>query len=599
MKLILHFFFFFLFFCSFSNENKLIAGLGGLGRETWGAGGIEHDIEVNPIEDIEEQAIESESENIKKKKGIKSIELKNIDPNTIGVLSNKEGLGYEMWKGSERKFVEKYLTLLPINKESNVAIDLTKKLLLTSANTPSGEGENNLFTIRIKKLLELGDLENTKLLIDSLSDYEKNEEIQKIEVEINLSFNNFDLVCSSIDEKIKKYKSDIYWKKIQIFCQILNDETHKANLGLSLIKEHENFNDDIFLNIVDSLIYKEEIDISQYTDIDLLNLTMTRIGKIILPDDLSFPNDPLFLSMLYRMPNVPIETRIRALEQSQKLISIPEDIIQEMYNSYEIKENETKFSLDSDFPDLGPATQAILYQRAIKEDSNENKAKIIKQAFNLAQENKNYSLIVKLNLETLLEIKASKKLLWFANTASKALFYSNELEMAFDWYKLLINNRNDNINIFIDLMEIWPIAEIFKLYEKDYQNKKELNISQEEIIESISKFQLQDETLSFNTIGLYFLETFGIKINPSIWLATLEENQDNSLIMPNSSIISLIDFATKNNRVGEAVLLILIAADGNELIKFNPFFLQKIITSLDRLGLGEKVKDLIIETLIS
>ena len=69
--------------------------------------------------------------------------------------------------------------------------------------------------------------------------------------------------------------------------------------------------------------------------------------------------------------------------------------------------------------------------------------------------------------------------------------------------------------------------------------------------------------------------------------------------MPNSSIISLIDFATQNNRVGEAVLLILIAADGNELIKFNPFFLQKIITSLDRLGLGEKVKDLIIETLIS
>ena len=135
-------------------------------------------------------------------------------------------------------------------------------------------------------------------------------------------------------------------------------------------------------------------------------------------------------------------------------------------------------------------------------------------------------------------------------------------------------------------------------YEKDYQNKKELNISQEEIIESISKFQLQGETLSFNTIGLYFLETFGIKINPSIWIATLEENQDNSLIMPNSSIISLIDFATKNNRVGEAVLLILIAADGNELIKFNPFFLQKIITSLDRLGLGDKVKDLIIETLI-
>ena len=177
--------------------------------------------------------------------------------------------------------------------------------------------------------------------------------------------------------KIKKYKSDIYWKKIQIFCQILNDEIHKANLGLSLIKEHENFNDDIFLNIVDSLIYKEEIDISQYADIDLLNLTMTRIGKITLSDVTTLNDDPLFLSMLYGMPNVSIETRITALEKSQKLISIPKDTIEEIYNSYEVKGHEMKFPLDNEFVDLGPATQAILYQRAIKEVNIENKAKIL------------------------------------------------------------------------------------------------------------------------------------------------------------------------------------------------------------------------------
>jgi hypothetical protein len=298
------------------------------------------------------------------------------------------------------------------------------------------------------------------------------------------------------------------------------------------------------------------------------------------------------------MPNVPIETRIRALEQSQKLISIPEDIIQEMYNSYEIKENETKFSLDSDFPDLGPATQAILYQRAIKEVNIENKAKILKKALDIALEHKSYSLIVQLNLETILEIKPSKTLLWFANTASKALFYSNELEVAFEWYELLIKYKDDNIDLFIDFMEIWPIAEIYKLYEKDFQNNTEFNISQEEIVKSINKFELQNEKLNFNTQGFYFLETFGIKINPSIWLATLEVSEDNLLIMPNSSILSLLEFAANNNRVGETVLLILIAADGNELNKLNPFFLQKIIKSLDRVGLGGKVKDLIIETLI-
>ena len=48
---------------------------------------------------------------------------------------------------------------------------------------------------------------------------------------------------------------------------------------------------------------------------------MTRIGKITLSDVTTLNDDPLFLSMLYGMPNVSIETRITALEKSQKLIS--------------------------------------------------------------------------------------------------------------------------------------------------------------------------------------------------------------------------------------------------------------------------------------
>ena len=64
------------------------------------------------------------------------------------------------------------------------------------------------------------------------------------------------------------FKKNLFWKKIQIFCQILNDEISKANLGLSLIKEDKNFNDDDFLSILDNLIYKEDIDGSQFQNIN-------------------------------------------------------------------------------------------------------------------------------------------------------------------------------------------------------------------------------------------------------------------------------------------------------------------------------------------
>ena len=199
--------------------------------------------------------------------------------------------------------------------------------MLSSADVPHGLSKDNLAFIRIKKLIELGDLENAKLLIDSIEDNQKSEMLRKIEVEINLSLNNFDLVCLDIDEQIRNYNKDLYWKKIQIFCQILNEEINKANLGLSLIKEDNEFNDDVFINIVDSLIYKEDIDSSQFYNINLLNLPMPRVGKIALKDDLFINDDPLFMSMLYRMPNATVETRIKVLEKSQKLISVPKDIL--------------------------------------------------------------------------------------------------------------------------------------------------------------------------------------------------------------------------------------------------------------------------------
>ena len=121
------------------------------------------------------------------------------------------------------------------------------------------------------------------------------------------------------------------------------------------------------------------------------------------------------MSMLYRMPNATVETRIKVLEKSQKLISVPKDIIEEIFNSYEVKENEIQLSLNDEVVDLGPATQAILYQSAIREDNDENKARILKQALERAIEKNNYPLIVNLNLETILEIKPSKKLLRTVN----------------------------------------------------------------------------------------------------------------------------------------------------------------------------------------
>ena len=569
--------------------NDLFAGLG---TTTWGPGGIKRDVEVNEIEEIESE--EKQKDTSDSNDEFKAIELNNIDSNTIGTITEDEGgLSYNMWAGSEINIIKDYLKNVPINKESNLAIDLIKKLLLSTAAVEGSKGDTDLILLRISKLIELGDFENAKSLIDLMVETE-NEEILIKQTEINLSLNNFDIVCLDIEERRKKFKENFFWKKVEIFCQVLNNEANKANLALTLLREDESFSDVNFLKIIDSLIYKDEIYNENLDNLDLLNLTMTRVANINIKESYVLKDDPLHLSMIYRMSNVPIKLRIKAIEKSKKLLNLPIETIEEIYNSYDVKEKDKKISLKEDIL-LGYETQAILFQMAIAEDDKEKRAKIIKKSLKLASANGNFSLISRLNLNSLLEIKPSKKLSWFAIYATKALLISNKTDEAIKWYEVLKKEKDNNIELFNNFVDLWVILEFFNLKNNESEYK---NISQNEILKSINQYQLKNESLKFSTFGFYILEVFGKKINPEFWLINLDNQEIESKHLPNSSLISLLKHSSKNNKIGETILLILMSLNGQNFSQLHPFFLQIVITSLNQIGLKEKTFDLVIETLI-
>jgi len=565
----------------------------GLGDSEMSPGGWKRNIEVNEIEepDVEDKQKDSSEDN----NDFKSIELKEIDANTIGTMTKDDGgLSYDMWSGSKRDIIQDYLQNVPINKESGLAVELFKKILLSNADVPESKNDStDYLLIRVNKLIELGDFENAKSLIDLIPNID-NEEILIKKNEINLLLNNFDLVCLDVEKNRIKYKKNLFWRKVEIFCQILNGETNKANLALTLLKEETNFNDENFLKIIDSLVYKEEINDENLDELNLLNLAMTRVANINIKENYVLKEDPLFLTMIYRMPNVPIKLRIEAIEKSKKLLNLPTDTIEEIYNSYDVKEKDKKISLDDNIL-LGFDTQAILFQMAIAEDDNEKKAKILKKSLELALINGNYKLISELNLNSLLEIKPSKNLSWFANHAAKSLLILNKIEEAMDWYEILEKEKDKDAELFNYFVELWTIVEFYNLKNEE---KKYENVSQNEILKSINKFQLQNKDFRFSLLGFYILETFGVKINPDFWLIKLDNQEIETKQMPDSSLISLLKYSANNKKIGETILLILMSLNGKNFNQLHPFFLQIVITSLNQIGLEEKAFDLAIETLI-
>ena len=95
----------------------------GLGDSEMSPGGWKRNIEVNEIEVIDPE--DKEKEAFENNNDFKTIELKEIDVNTIGTMTKDDGgLGYDMWAGSKRNIVQDYLKNIPINKQSDLAIEL-------------------------------------------------------------------------------------------------------------------------------------------------------------------------------------------------------------------------------------------------------------------------------------------------------------------------------------------------------------------------------------------------------------------------------------------------------------------------------------------
>ena len=158
-----------------------------------------------------------------------------------------------------------------------------------------------------------------------------------------------------------------------------------------------------------------------------------------------------------------------------------------------------------------------------------------------------------------------------------------------------MNLSNRLFELFNNFIELWVIVELLNLKDKENQYK---NISQNEILKSIDKFDSQNKKLVFDTLGFYILENFGVKINPQFWLINLDNQEIESKQLPNSSLISLLKYSSKNNKVGETILLILMSLNDKNFNQLHPFFLQIVINSLNQIGLQENAFDLVIETLV-
>ncbi len=149
--------------------------------------------------------------------GIEVSRLSAFDPDSVGTLDpGGGGLGHDLWRGSDRRTVERLLPRLPGVLRSAALRDLARRLLLSNAVSPTsrrGEIPANLLALRVDRLAALGDYAGLNDLLAVVPQRYDDESIARARVESRLLQGDPATACQEVRYGVGVRPDAGYWRK--------------------------------------------------------------------------------------------------------------------------------------------------------------------------------------------------------------------------------------------------------------------------------------------------------------------------------------------------------------------------------------------------
>ena len=158
----------------------------------------------------------------------------NVDGPTVGLLDEDSGgLGHDMWSGASRLNLEDELTRIPIVSADPVVRDLARRILLSRADTPLGPSHHALITIRLRRLLEGGLLEEAGNLAVQV-DLPNDPEFAEVQAQAFLYAGHSQDICG--DKTRRRLQSaEEFWLELRTYCYVAQGNADAADLTRSIL----------------------------------------------------------------------------------------------------------------------------------------------------------------------------------------------------------------------------------------------------------------------------------------------------------------------------------------------------------------------------
>jgi len=561
--------------------------------------------------------------------------LMTINPDTAGVLNLSEGgFGVNMWSGTSRRMLSGLIAQLPVNIRSEVMRDLMRRLLLSTATLPEGmAGDGAYIARRVGLLAAMGDTLSVSRLLDATPGRANINQLMRYEADVRFLANDNARACSLAAGQISNQAS-VYWQKAFIFCQALAGEHDKAALGVSLLQETGD-QDEAFYALVEALGGHPMV-IKNLPDPSPMHLSMARVSKSQLPTDVVSSNKPGVLRTIAKSPNASVEIRLEAAERAEIAGALDVDTLRQLYTSVSFSEQDMANPLTKAEAESGPLSRALLYRTALIQTVPIAQAEAAAKALSLGREGNRYTSIVRVFLPVLKRIPPSGELVWFAPEAIRAFLIAGESAAATPWFDLLRATAQHNTDANKALNALLPMARIAGSPEAAQWGPVQL-------ANWWNQLKKDDDARDKAALLYTLLDGLGDYVPQDAWDALLDGPQQISLAMPNPALWRSLKEATKaaseiahqqgaviaqaevlqtapvtastqdvlavplavepqvtpRARVGEIILLSLIALGEGGPAQAGPIVLSQVMQSLNVIGLEEEVRALALEAAVA
>lgn len=516
--------------------------------------------------------------------GIEVGALGAMDPSSIGLLDSPTdgSLGVGMWTGTPRTVIEQLLPKLPMATGSAVMHDLARRLLLTSAAVPSGTTSGpSLLAIRIERLAAGGMLSEVNQLLRLASPKLNDPALARARMN-GLLLSGDNAGACDVARGMIEADADAIWQKVVAFCLALNGETAKVELYAQLLRElgHE---DAAFYNLISALTNQPASPVGSLPSPLPLHLAMLRAARQAIPDDAVSEAQPMVLRSIATSPNAPTQLRLEAAERAAVQHALPVDALRQIYLGLRFTPEDRANALARAKQLPGPQSNALLLQVAQIESQPMGRARTIDAAQTAGGKSGQAELAAQVYLPLLQDLEPSVELSWFASAAGRATAAAGDMASAFAWLDSAQRHASlENADAVRAVIALWPVVQVG-------DPERRLPYSDEVRQNWWKALQAWEAPERFALAQRYYtlLQALNYPLPEVAWEALYEGPLRETAPVATPALRFALSRASTEGRVGETVLLALLALGPGGPAKAGAVTLGDVVSALSNVGLSD------------